>query len=147
MSAPDPVDIQAWMRSVTKRLSMLEGRGGAETIDLPYASGWGHYGDPFIAPFARRESGIVHVYGLLTRTGTTIASTTSQVLIATLPVGFRPGGTQLIYGFAGTGPTYGPVRIDVTTDGAIRVQWLTATNYPTNGYFLDLSPIHFVMGG
>lgn len=145
MSAPDPVSTLDWMRRTGKRLGILEERGGAENLVFPYATNWGAFDAAYETPVARFCNGLVECFGLLGRTGVTVAATTAAQTIGVLPVGFRPVKQVVRYGVAGgTASGYITTRFDVMPTGVVTAQHLVSANFPQNTYFLDLSPIRFV---
>lgn len=150
MTAPYPNDTQGWMRRVEKRLGFLELRGGAERADFPFSLGWGTYDDAgtvYEETIARRESGLIHLFGLITRTGTTVAATTAMQVLGNLPVGFRPDRQIVRYGKAGgTASGYVDVRFDIFPTGNVGFRHLVAADFPQDTYFLDLSPVVFPPG-
>ncbi|WP_163187029.1 hypothetical protein [Cellulosimicrobium sp. SL-1] len=116
-----------------------------------YSSGWGPYGGgtTFLGVAATRSaSGLVGISGMVGRTGGTIAATTAQQTLLTLPLGYRPSRQIIIIlkGWSGDGAGWQDCRVDVMPNGEIRAGWLTAAAWQGTGNvaWLSLAGLSFV---
>lgn len=92
-------------------------RGGlddTEWTDLTPLNGWVDYDEPTFGTFAyRRLGGVVYTRGVI-KSG----ATTSNILLAVLPSGFRPEAV-IIMPMVSVGAAPGSARIDVYPSGSI----------------------------
>ena len=94
--------------------------GGAWTaLTLNSGGNWANFGGAYATPAYKKVGDLVFLRGLVVR------SSGADTLIATLPSGYRPLADQL---FATAGDN-AFARIDVETDGEMRLQAGTATAY------------------
>lgn len=95
-----------------------------------FENGYDNYDtSTFAAAGFRRDRGLVHLQGLLTRTGTPSNPTT----IFTLPSGYRPPSRTILV--VATGEAFAPGRVDVLATG--EVQWIAGATGETDYLSLD----------
>lgn len=79
-----------------------------------YGANWSNFGSGYqTGQYWKDDSGIVHLHGLITRSGGFIGGET----MLTLPVGFRPTG-QEIFACDGEGCI---IRVDILTNGVVQL--------------------------
>lgn len=104
-----------------------------------FSNGWVAFGSTFAPPsYYLNSDGQVYLRGLL-KSGTT----TNDTIMATLPAGYRPEYRMVFTAMGATAgsPGQGALRVDVGSDGAIRIQ---STDVATaNGGYLSLDGISF----
>lgn len=113
----------------------VSGTGTGGTVTGPTAitlqNSCTNLGSPFqTAQYSKDSSGFVHIEGALNPVGL-------NVVMFTLPAGFRPGATQICVVLASNSGSAIPGRIDIAPDG-------TATCKSGSGDFISLSGISFL---
>ena len=112
---------------------------------LPLGAGWSLYGGGYTPPQYRKIGDVVTLRGLA-------HSTTSALLIGTLPAGYRPPGNLMGVVWATWGastPYRAALRLDVFTDGTVRfdASWYlssgTTNPAPTAFEHVNLDGISF----
>lgn len=148
MSAPEPDNFQDWMRLQEKRVRQQEIRMGAETLDIPLDTNWGSYDNGFEIPRMRISGPQVQFFGMLTRKGFSVASTTAPQVIGQLPVGWRPALGHLIpvYGNGGSGG-HQQGWFTITPSGQIQHRWLTANTYTVDTTYISMNPVVYLANG
>lgn len=101
-------------------LTMKDRLDGAWTL-LPMTNGWSNFGSTYTPPQYRLVGGSVELNGL--------AKGTQGVVIATLPVGFRPTGTLMNPTVGAVGGVKGFYAVDIDTAGTLKVAGTSVMNY------------------
>ena len=105
--------------------------GSPEWIGLSKKNGWGNYGGAFATPsYMKDANNVVHLRGM-----TDGGTKTSGVVLATLPLGYRPEQVEIFTGSAYGGT--GHVQIYVNSSGDVSV-----SNVPAG--WISLSGISFL---
>lgn len=116
-----------------------------DTGEPAFVSPWRHYQTGTSAygkvRFYKDYLGIVHLEGLAETTGTPTASTA----IFTLPVGYRPSETLMLFcqGYNPGGNQ--PTRVDIQVNGDVVIQNPAVTTFTVNSW-VSLANFHFRAG-
>lgn len=109
----------------------------APVAALPTPGSLVAYGQP--AQMFKFSGGMVGLQGTLTRSSGANLSTGADVILGTLPAGYRPGGTRnFIVRISGGTAGYQAGNVRIGTDGVI-----TMTDPPATAVWIDLSGIVF----
>ena len=117
---------------------------GTSTITIPLwaplimQNGWVNYGSPYsTAAYTKTSTGAVFIKGMLSNPTAVPAGT----VIAKLPADYAPSGGTLLFG---TGTVGGSGRIDISSDGTIRMGF---GNVGQAGYWFSLETVRYMPDG
>lgn len=131
-----PIIDQALIEAIRQQVS-LPLQPTPDYAAMAFTSPWTSYGSVYAPPgFTRGPTGMVHLRGMALRSSGTPSS---QEVICTLPIGFRPEATRAFACAGGDGAGLSTDRVDVTSAGEVR--WITG-NFAA-GAFVSLDNIHF----
>lgn len=143
------INSQQKLAENTQKVAVIQAKGALprvitgteQAFDLTLQNNWVNYDvtNWSKAQFWKDGEGRVYIWGTI-KSGTA----TNGTVLATLPPGFRPTGTEVFQTHGWNGTTHTAVRIDVQTNGSIvLVATIPTSGIAVNNGYLTLSGIGF----